>query len=76
VPLLPSTNSRVITAESFNEELGRLFAWGDGFEGGKLDETLESAPELRTTVLEFLVGLGCILSGSKQHPLFELWKCL
>jgi hypothetical protein len=69
VPLVPSIKSRASTVESFKEQLGRLLAWGDGFEGGKLDETLESAPELKRTILEFLAALGSILSGSKRPPL-------
>jgi hypothetical protein len=51
--------------ESFNEELGKFFLWGEGFRNGKLDVILATSPYLRGTVLRFLMSIGDILTNGK-----------
>jgi hypothetical protein len=51
--------------ESFTEELGKFFLWGEGFRNGKLDMILTTSPYLRVTVLRFLASVGDILTNSK-----------
>jgi hypothetical protein len=59
--LTPQSSVRVI----LKEELARLLSWGDGFTDGELDRTLEKNPELRSTSLEYLSGIGTTLAYSK-----------
>jgi hypothetical protein len=65
VPLVskaaPATSARVV----LNEEVGRLLSWGDGFDNGALDRALERDPELKSTALEYLSGLGTTLAESR-----------
>lgn len=49
----------------FEDELGRFFLWGDGFRGGKLDLILESYPDLRLSIVRFLITLSKSLIKSK-----------
>lgn len=66
--LVPLVSKAVPTAPAkvvLSEEVGRLLSWGDGFENGELDRTLERDPELKSTALEYLSGLGTALVDSK-----------
>jgi hypothetical protein len=64
-----STTLRFLSATSakliLSEEVGRLPSWGDSFEHGELDRTLERDPELKNTALECLSDLGTALADSK-----------
>ncbi len=52
--------------QQLKEELGRLFLWGDAFGDGKLDRILVQSSDLRNTILEFISGIGKVLTGSKS----------
>ncbi len=49
-----------------NEDLGRLFLWGDGFGDKMLDQILGQSLDLRNTVLGFISGIGKVLTGSES----------
>lgn len=49
----------------FREQLGRFYLWGQDFQDGKLDFLINRSPELRNTVLRFLVTLANITIKSK-----------
>lgn len=53
--------------EIFGDELGRLFLWGEGFRDGKLDLILESYPDLRSSIVRFLIALSKSLIKSKSE---------
>ena len=44
-----------------NEELGKLYLWGQAFGDGKLDRALEYSDEVRSSVLESLADIGRLL---------------
>lgn len=48
------------------EDLGRFFLWGDGFGNRMLDRILGRSPNLRNTVLGFIVGIAEVLTGSES----------
>jgi hypothetical protein len=59
----------------FKKSLGKLFLWGDGFRGGKLEIVLDESENLRENVIECLVTIAKILLFSKlpvcnHNPLF------
>ncbi|KAL5321570.1 hypothetical protein ACEPPN_009530 [Leptodophora sp. 'Broadleaf-Isolate-01'] len=47
--------------KSFKKSLGRLYLWGGGFSGGKLESVLDESESLRGTVVESLAAIGKIL---------------
>lgn len=57
------------------EELGRLFLWGDAFRDGKLDRVLVQWGDLRMTILEFISGIGKVLTSS-ESGLKDIKQCL
>lgn len=59
----PSGFSQV-EIQSLKEELGRLFLWGEGFSGETLGKIFEYAEHMKPTVLEFLAGVGKLLTRS------------
>src|SRR5436190_3123981 len=61
--------ARKTDKELFYEELGRFYLWGEGFQDGKLDVILSSAPYLRTAVLKHMVTIGSLLLNSEPGTL-------
>lgn len=55
--------------KSIKKSLGRLFLWGGGFSGGKLESVLDESESLRETVVESLTAIGTILISSKSPAL-------
>jgi hypothetical protein len=76
IPFISKKPSTALTDAILNEEVGRLFAWGDGFENGELDRTIERDLELKNTALEYLSSLGTLLTNSKRLYLFTLLTVL
>jgi hypothetical protein len=66
VPLVSERRSTASANKILNEEVGRLLSWGDGFDNGELDRTLERDLELKSTTLEYLSSLGTLLTNSKR----------
>jgi len=60
VPLVSERRSTASANKILNEEVGRLLSWGDGFDNGELDRTLERDPELKSATLEYLSSLGTL----------------
>jgi hypothetical protein len=65
VPLISNAVPAIPAKPALSEEVGRLLSWGDGFENGELDRTLECDLELKNTALEYLSDLGAVLANSK-----------
>lgn len=53
--------------QDFGNELGRFFLWGEAFRGGKLDLILESYPDLRSSIVRFLIALSKSLITSESE---------
>ena len=53
--------------QDFVNELGRFFLWGEDFRGGKLDLILESYPDLRLSIVRFLIALSKSLITSESE---------
>jgi hypothetical protein len=51
--------------KSLKGSLGRLFLWGDGFRGGKLETVLHESENLRESIIESLAAIAKILLFSK-----------
>ncbi|KAG4432689.1 hypothetical protein IFR05_011838 [Cadophora sp. M221] len=47
--------------KSIKKSLGRLYLWGGGFSGGKLESVLDESESLRETAVESLAAIGKIL---------------
>ena len=58
-------------SHTLEEELEKLYLWGESFENGDLDRALEQSEDLRDIVLELLSAIGdtIIQSLTLQRPI-------
>lgn len=60
-PAAMSTSFKDLDCDLVDEQLGRLFLWGQGFEPEKLEDALDQSKELREMVLECLCEIGKLI---------------
>lgn len=56
-----SSSFKDLDYELVDEQRGRLFLWGQGFEPGKLEDAFDQSNELREMVLESLCEIGKLI---------------
>lgn len=66
-PTKLSSSFKDLDRDLVDEQLGRLFLWGQGFNTEKLDDALDQSTELRELVLESLCEIGNLLIHSRWH---------
>ena len=62
-------NSSIV---QWNDLLGTLFLWGDGFRNGDVDRALQDADDLRNTALAHLVAIAVILKTGTTDVLLAI----
>ncbi|MCJ1426287.1 hypothetical protein MMC29_004190 [Sticta canariensis] len=71
-PAAISPSFKDLDHDLLDEQLGRLFLWGQGFEPEKLEDALDQSNELREMVLESLCKVGKLII----HDLLPLTEAL
>lgn len=60
-PAVISSSFKDLDCDLVDEQLGRLFLWGQGFKPEKLEDALDQSNELREMVLESLCEIGKLI---------------
>lgn len=65
IPAAFSSSFQDLDDDSIDEQLGRLFLWGQGFDPEELEVALDESKEMREMVLESLCEIGKLLIRSR-----------
>lgn len=66
LPFAPDDDGSQQHKKTLKDALGKLFLWGDGFSGGRLEVVLEECDDLKVSIISGLAAIGRTLNSRKN----------